>query len=199
MLGGEISQRESMNNQRYISIKEIAQTLGMDRSHARKFAIKCGFEFAKQRTADSGNQLTLVLPEEKAQLLYQKRKDLGFTEDNILVSSDIGFFYIIQLIPEFDKNRIKLGYANDVRDRLAQHRTSAPTAVLLKSYPCKREWEKTIIDFISLKHCRLINSEVYEAIDVEKMVEYADQLFSIIPNPEIEIETSEHSPLNSEE
>jgi hypothetical protein len=188
-----------VNDQRYVSIKEIAQALGMDRSHARKFAIKCGFEFAKQRTADSGNQLTLVLPEEKALLLYQRRKDLGFTEDNILVSSDIGFFYIIQLIPEYDKNRIKLGYANDVRDRLAQHRTSAPTAVLLKSYPCKREWEKSIIDFLALKHCRLINSEVYEAIDLEKMVDYADQLFSLIPSPEIEIEISEHSPLNREE
>lgn len=69
-----------MNDQRYVSIKEIAQTLGMERSHARKFAIKCGFEFAKQRMPDFGNQLTLVLPEEKAQLLYQKRKDLGFTE-----------------------------------------------------------------------------------------------------------------------
>ncbi len=49
-----------------------------------------------------------------------------------------GYFYVIQLVPEALPNRVKIGIADSVEKRLAEHRTAAPTAKLLKSWPCKR-------------------------------------------------------------
>ncbi len=36
---------------------------------------------------------------------------------------------------ELDHRRLKLGFADDLNSRLAQHRTAAPTAVVARSWP----------------------------------------------------------------
>jgi len=46
-----------------------------------------------------------------------------------------GYFYIIQLVPEALPNRVKIVFADNVATRLAEHRTDAPTAKLLKTWP----------------------------------------------------------------
>jgi hypothetical protein len=38
----------------YVSIKELAAELGMDRSHARKYVLNLGLAPVKRRTPDSG-------------------------------------------------------------------------------------------------------------------------------------------------
>jgi len=38
-------------------------------------------------------------------------------------------------------NRVKIGFADSVEKRLAEHRTAGPTAKLLKAWPCKRSWD----------------------------------------------------------
>ena len=44
-----------------------------------------------------------------------------------------GYFYIIQLVPEALPNRVKVGFADNVEKRLAEHRTAAPTAQAVAS------------------------------------------------------------------
>ncbi len=45
-----------------------------------------------------------------------------------LPADDVGFFYLIQLEPEHDSGRFKLGFTMDLDGRLQKHRCSAPFA-----------------------------------------------------------------------
>ena len=111
----------------YVSLKSLAAELNMDRSHARRYELNLGITPAKRRTADSGGQLTLTVSAPEAERVRCTRTERGFTGAQTAVENEAGFFYLIQLIPELDPKRIKLGFADNVSNRLSQHRTSAPT------------------------------------------------------------------------
>lgn len=98
------------------------------------------------------------------------------------MQNEVGFFYIFQLVPELDPKRKKVGFADDVNVRLSQHRSSAPTAVVPKSWLCKRSWESTLIDALASVGGKLILKEVYECEDVQLLLEHAEQLFVLLPD-----------------
>lgn len=182
----------------YISIRHLAEKLGMDRSHARRYILKLGFKPAKRRTSDSGNQLTLTVTQDEATSILKHRQEQGFTGDGKPVELEAGFFYVIQLVPELDPKRIKLGFAIDVNDRLSQHRTAAPTAKTLHSWPCRRAWETTVMDCLSTVACRHILNEVFECNALDELIEKGNALFGMLPNPKGRPELSEHSPYSKE-
>lgn len=179
----------------HISIRELADRIGIDKSNLLKW-IKAnkdelGVATARRmQTPDSGGNRTIVFSEEECERIVRLRDEQGFggTPSEL---AETGQFYIIQLIPEFDPNRIKLGFAMDVNQRLSQHRTSAPTAICKATWPCKRLWEATVIDYLTLGHCRLISNEVFECDDIEALVQRAEKLFAIMPSPETRIALSE--------
>ena len=133
----------------YVSLKSLAAELGMDRSHARRYVLNLGITPAKRRTADSGGQLTLMVSAAEAELVRNTRTERGFAGAQSAVENEAGFFYLIQLVPEAIPNRVKIGIADSVEKRLAEHRTAAPTAKLLKSWPCKRSWDYAAMDSIT--------------------------------------------------
>ena len=178
----------------YISIKHLAEKLGMDRSHARRYVLKLGFKPEKRRTADSASQLSLTVTSDEAESILKHRQAQGFTAEGKPVSTEYGVFYVIQLVPELDPKRIKLGFAIDLNDRLVQHRTAAPTAKVLKSWPCRRLWEKTVMDCLSSVACRNILNEVYECEKLKDLIARGDELFKILPEPNGRPELSEYSP-----
>ena len=183
-----------MDEKAYISKKHLAEELGMDRSHARRYVLKLGFKTQKRRTPDSGSQLTLTISAEEAEAILKNRRDKGFTAQDKVVESDAGVFYVMQLVPEFDPKRIKLGFAIDLNDRLVQHRTAAPTAKVLQSWPCKRTWEVTVMDCLSSVACRHILNEVFECDSLDDLVRRGDELFRILSDPKRRAELLEHSP-----
>lgn len=181
----------------YVSLKHLAEELGMDRSHARRYVKRLGIEPHKRRTPDSQNQLTLAVDQDEADLIRQKRREEGFTGDSKPVAKDVGEFYIIRLIPELDDRRVKMGFADDLATRLSQHRTAAPTAQVAGSWPCKRSWENTVMDCLSSSNCRLILNEVFECDDVDGLVALANQLFELLPDPTQKTPLAEASPHNT--
>ncbi len=184
-----------MNNSEFVSLKELAVEIGMDRSHARRFVVKNGVSFHKRRTRDSGGQPTLCLTVDQADIVRTMRS--GFvTPIKLEASCGAGFFYVVRLVPELDPRRIKLGFADDVANRLAQHRTAAPTAAVVASWPCKRSWELTTIDCLA-RECRLILGEVYECDDLEGLLVKAGRFFELLPDPSSTPELSTHSPHNT--
>ena len=102
-----------------------------------------------------------------------------------------GYFY---LIPEALPNRVKIGFADNVDRRLAEHRTAAPTAKLVKCWPCKRSWDHAAMDSITREGCKLVSNEVFEGL-LQGFLDRAGQFFSVMPNPDSEVELSEYSPL----
>ena len=181
----------------FVSLKNLATELGMDRSHARRYVHKLGIDPHKRRTPDSGNQLTLALTSDEAELVRQKRREEGFLDTSKSVSSGVGVFYVIQVVPDLDPKRVKLGFAYDLASRLSQHRTTAPTARLVKSWPCKRSWELTVMDALTADECRLILNEVFECSDIDSLIARGDVLFAALPRPDARPELSGVSPYNT--
>lgn len=177
-----------------VSIKDLAGKLGMDRSHARRYVLKLGFKPQKRRTVGSGNQLTLTVTRTEAESILKHRRDQGFTSEGKPVETGWGVFYVIQLVPELDPRRIKLGFAGDLTDRLTQHRTAAPTAMILRSWPCRRAWEVTVMDCLTSVACRHILNEVFECDAIDDLIEKGEAFFRLLPDPRAKIDLSEHSP-----
>jgi hypothetical protein len=131
---------------------------------------------------------------EEADRIRSARREQGYAIGNGEAALDVGVFYVVQLVPELDPKRVKLRFAEDGSARLAQHRTAAPTAKLLKTWPCKRSWEFTIIDALAAANCRLILNEVYECSDLAHLLACGDQLFALLPDPKKPVELSDRSP-----
>ena len=183
-----------MDQDAYISIKHLAEEMGMDRAHARRYVLKLGVRPQKRRTSDSGGQLTLTVTAEEREAILKHRSDQGFSAQGKAVQPEAGVFYVIQLVPELDPKRIKLGFAIDLKDRLLQHRTAAPTAKILQSWPCKRSWEVTVMDCLSSGASRHILNEVFECGCLDELIMKGNELFRILPDPQRTAELSEHSP-----
>jgi len=92
-----------------------------------------------------------------------------------------GFLYIIQLEPELDPGRFKIGFAGTVEERLRSHRTSAPFATLVRQWPCKLLWEKTAIESIT-RDCEKLHTEVFRTDAIQGVLERADRFFEIMPS-----------------
>jgi len=100
-------------------------------------------------------------------------------------------------VPEALPNRVKIGYTDNLENRLSDHRTSAPTAKLIKSWPCKRSWDYAVMDCITKEGCKLVLNEVYEG-DIKGFIERTDKFFELMPDDIGDPILSEYSPLNKE-
>ncbi len=186
----------SSSSKDYVTLSDLATELGLDRSNMHKYVKKLNINMLERRTPKSRNQRTKTVTLEDAEFIRTKRQSEGYSNDKAVVSaSEWGVFYIIQLVPELDQKRLKLGFTDNLDGRLSQHKTAAPTATVLQSWPCKRVWEKTIIDALTILHCRLVANEVFECDSYEKLVGLADTIFDILPGLQDTISLSEYSPL----
>ena len=191
-----------MKREELVSLRGLAEMLGINQSQTRKYVLKLGYTPPQARTPDSRGKLTYVFTKEEAEDIIATRRRQGFmmgdTRGTPVVSEDVGVFYIIQIVPELDPNRLKFGFAANVQERLAQHRTSAPTGCILRSWPSRRTWEPTLLDCLASRGCELILNEVYECGDLEALLDYAEALFKLLPDPKHRVPVSIVSPLRRE-
>jgi hypothetical protein len=141
--------------------------------------------------------LTLCVTGAEADEIASQRAEKGFIAATVVAISDVGVFYVIQLVPDLDPKRLKLGFAESLQQRLSQHRTAAPTACVLQAWPCKRSWELTAMDALTREGCRLILNEVFECDEPEALVRRGDAFFSMLPAPDARVSLASGSPLNS--
>lgn len=166
----------------YTTIKALADELGIDRSNMRKYVLKHGFAPVSIRTADSSNQATLALLDEDAEMIRVLRTKQGFSATlQKPLDNEHGFFYLIQLVPDLDPLRVKLGWTNDTLNRLSAHRTAAPTAELIKAWICRKAWEIAAIHSATRIDCALIGSEVYRCTDLDALTARCDAFFALMP------------------
>lgn len=93
-----------------------------------------------------------------------------------------GVFYVVQITPELDGCRVKVGFSAGMDARMLVYKTSAPTSRLIKTWPCRRLWEKTIIDALVLS-CGVVrlSAEVFQVESLQSFVEKCDGLFTFFP------------------
>ena len=152
--------------QRFLPLRLLARELRIDRSHRRRYVLRLGIVPERRHIDGSGNKLVVTVTVAEAERIRSARRSQGYDFESQGIENAIGVFYVVQLVPDLDPSRVKLGFADDAASRLVQHRTAAPTARLLRTWPCKRSWEYTIIDSLSTAGCKLILNEVYECSDM---------------------------------
>ncbi len=185
----------------YRTYKEIANEICVSidtvRRNVRSQKKELKLEPKKRKTPLSKGALVECLSFDDAEKIIRFYKTKGTTKLDLNNNRNYGFFYLIQLIPEFQPNRVKIGFADDVDKRFKEHQTSSPTSKLLGYWPCKRAWDQAIMDSITRTDCKLVLNEVYEG-DIQGFKDRADEFFRIMPDPATEIILSEHSPLKNE-
>lgn len=176
-----------------ISAADIAQDLGVDpRSILRVFK-RLGIEVTKQRVETRGNQQVthirisdvVRVREEIERTTRPGSKDEPGTNGQDESFSEYGFFYVIQLEPEHDSGRFKVGFAANISERLRAHRCSAPYATVLKQWKCRRTWERTAIDCVTVG-CDKLHTEVFRADSLTDVVARCDSFFELMPMPDEE-------------
>ena len=165
------------------TLKEIAIALGTDKSNARKYALKNGFVFEEVRTHETKGQKTLCLSQEDYDRLIGIRKDEGFLKSSPVKSSEngMGWFYIIQLLPNELPERIKLGYTSSWSNRLQTHKTTCPNLKILFEHKIKEVWEKAIIDMLSCVADKQHSQEVFDVNNVDEFIDYAKSIIEKFP------------------
>lgn len=91
-------------------------------------------------------------------------------------------FYIIQLEPEVDPERIKFGVAKSVRKRFNDYHLTHFDAILLAEWPIDRQDEvKTITEMVDGLDCEHVKGEVYDVFDIPGLMERARKMMPSAP------------------
>jgi hypothetical protein len=177
-----------MTNENMISVIDAARELGRRKATIFKIMKRLGIEGRKRRNSSKGNQLSSYITQDEYRYICTELSspDSGIKlvendlQENGFISAEQGVFYLIQLEPEHDPQRFKVGFAANMMDRLRSLRCSAPFAAVLKTWPCRRLWEKTAIDCVTNK-CKQVHTDVFRSDSIQDVIIRCDRFFGMMP------------------
>ncbi len=171
----------------WLSVIDIGKHHGFRRTTVFKIINKLGIEVRKERSSANAGQAIAYVSQEDYQRIVARlpvRTTLPNGDeddgDEEQWSVESGVFYLIQLEPEFDPNRFKVGFAANMPERLRQLRCSAPFATVIRTWPCRRLWEKTAIDSVTAG-CERLHTEVFRATSLEEVAARCERFFAVMP------------------
>lgn len=166
-----------------ISVIDIARQIGKPKQGIFKKLKSLGIETQKLRGSNSRGQLISYITKEEFKIL---RQEINISSASVLDGAnsseiDSGVFYLIQLEPEHDPGRFKVGFTSNMAERLRSHRCSAPFSTVLKTWACRSLWEKTAIDCVSA-NCERLHTEVFRAESIDEVIAKCDRFFELMPS-----------------
>ena len=164
----------------YVCIAELSAELGLNRDATRECLRTHGIKVRKlflHGRDDCGTHAVTRADAERIRNLYQANSA------SRKPSSPRGYFYVVQLVPDLEPRRIKIGFAHDVAARVEQLQTAAPTAVITRSWPCKSAWTAAAMDCVTASGCNSINNDVFDCDDLAACVARGESFFAILPPP----------------
>ena len=164
-----------------ISVSEIAKVHSRHRSALHKIIKRLGLETRRIRSDEArGQEAAYITQADYALLRIELQSEPGEEPTEEKSAEWRGLLYIIQLEPELDPGRFKIGFTASIDDRLKSHQISAPFANALCQWPCKLLWEKTAIEAITAG-CERLHTEVFRAADIALVTEQAESFFRLMP------------------
>jgi hypothetical protein len=177
-----------MTTENRIAIVDLADDLQVQKQRIFKLLPRLGIRTTQRREPNRGNQLVATVSSEEAATIRQQiaksaeaTSDGSFGAGANLASDDSGFFYLIQLEPTHDPGRYKVGFTTDLDGRLQKHRCSAPFATYVKSWRCRRTWERAAID-CATSASEQLHTEVFRTTAIEDITIRADAFFAVMPD-----------------
>lgn len=173
-----------------ISVIEISNRIGVHKTAVFKALKKLGISAKRAVNQNSRGQSVATLSHAEAVSVEAyfrgERASSRILDSN--ESGQTGEFYLVQLEPEYDPGRFKLGFAISVQERLRSLRCSAPLLTLVRSWPCKPLWEKTAIDCVTAIGCERLHTEVFRTSDLKSIEGRCEAFFDLL-KPAISAET----------
>lgn len=165
-----------------ISVIETARIHGMRKQHVFKVLKRLGIQQTKSLGEHSRGQKVSCISRHDYSILRTELARLEpQPESQDRVDGSLGVFYLIQLEPQMDPGRFKVGFATNMDERLRSHRTVAPLCTLVNIWPCKALWEKTAIDSICAGYERL-HTEVFRAPSIKEVETRCESFFTVMPD-----------------
>jgi len=164
-----------------ISVADAAKALGRNKQSIFKIIDRLKIEKVLIKSEDARGQKAAHISLNDFDILGSYVD--GASSEAVSLDADSnsgGYFYVIQLEPELDPNRLKLGFAVSVDDRLRKHKTAAPFSKVLAFWPCKLLWEKTVIDCLT-EDSEKVYTEVFRVEDVDGTIRKAEAFFELMP------------------
>lgn len=171
-----------------VAIVDLADELQVRKQWIFKIAKRLDIRTGQRREAERGNQIIATVSREEATMIRREieasirrgTESNSSTEEGIDPISEAGVFYVIQLEPEHDPERVKVGFTTDLDGRLRKHRCSAPFAVCVISWPCRPTWERAAIDCVT-DGFEQLHTEVFRATSLADVRRRGDTFFNIMP------------------
>lgn len=175
-----------------IAIVDLADDLQVRKQRIFKILPRLGIRPTQRRDPSRGNQNVATVDQTEAAAIRSEIEKSAESAAGVnarpgsfapFAAEDVGFFYLIQLEPEHDSGRFKLGFTMDLDGRLQKHRCSAPFAKYVASWPCRRVWERAAIDCVA-NGCEQLYTEVFRATSMDRVTARAQAFFAMMPNLE---------------
>lgn len=169
-----------MTQQGLISLGDIAKSHGRGRQTIHKIVRRLGISTVKATSENArGQKVSCITMEDYTKLEQHLTQP---KQENKNQNESGGVFYLVLLEPELDPGRFKVGFTADINERMRSHRTVAPLLKVIRTWPCKLVWEKTVIECVT-SCCERIHTEVFRTDDIQKVIERADRFFNLMPRP----------------
>ena len=168
-----------------ITFQEVATRCGIAKTTVFKIVERLGIQKHKRKSSERHGQHEACISEkdlERVRSDIRARRKSPSQDRPSPTSPESGVFYLIQLEPELEPSRFKVGFSSNMDERLRKHKCIAPYAKVLKTWPCKSLWEKTAIDCIT-KECKQLHTEVFSTDSINTVIEEGDQFFGRMNRP----------------
>ena len=164
-----------------ISVIDVAKEIGKHKAYVFKIINRLGIETVKEKNSDAKGQKIAFITSVDYDRLKEYLVGNADDPDSPTVQPNIGgVFYLIQLEPEHDPCRFKVGFTTNIEERLRSHKTVAPFSKILKIWPCKLLWEKTAIESVT-NGCERLHTEVFRAESIAEVQVKGNQFFALMP------------------
>lgn len=167
-----------MNVDQRIAIPDLADDLQVRKQRIFKILPRLGITTELRREPGRGNQMVATVSDQEAQIIRTEiakstHEAIGNGRASgacaLQCADGDGYFYVIQLEPDHDPGRYKVGFTTDLDGRLRKHRCSAPFSVYVETWPCRRAWERAAIDCITIG-CEQLHTEVFRTPVIDGVV-----------------------------
>lgn len=165
----------------HTAVVDLADELQVRKQTVFKVAKRLGIRTSRRRESARGNQLIATLTPADAATIKEELSTSSGTATSATGGAEDGVFYVVRLEPDHDPGRLNVGFTTDLGGRLRKHRCSAPFAVCVQSWPCRRVWERAAIDCVA-SGLEQLHTEVFRCGDLEAVVHRAQQFFSLMPS-----------------
>lgn len=163
-----------------ILVSDVAGRIGKDRSTVLRRAKRMGMGLHSVQ-GPRGATSAALSAEDAARL--QEHYDGGLRPlsgpDDDDDHDGGGVYYVVRLVPELDPRRVKFGFTTSLDRRLAEFRTTCPHVELVRQWPCSGLNVEHVATGALARRCRHLGGEVFEADDIDDVLEAADAFFAL--------------------